>query len=280
MRKLAAYLLIFLLLTMCASAEEHTLTDAYSLLNGILDKADTLIEGQITDYDENTDPNQLMGTVGGYFSKSDFVCHDCKDKFGQPDGGTLEVFNDTLSSRNRFEYVKAIYISAPIFSEYRIYLFGPYNLRIANDLENEKAIELAALIISDSGYPLEDVFDSKQEQTLETFENIVPITDNPTHSGITIPVQIAPSMSIPAPTEDNSSPEIIYSALQRGDKGEEVVRLQKALIALGYLDDTADGSFGPKTEKAVAEYQIAKGLQVTKIADNPTLQLLYAEYSE
>ena len=69
----------------------------------------------------------------------------------------------------------------------------------------------------------------------------------------------------------------IYEALQKGDKGEKVLRLQEALITLGYLDDTADGNFGPKTEKAVEAYQKAKGLQITKIADHPTLSSIYSD---
>ncbi|MBQ9041059.1 MAG: peptidoglycan-binding protein [Clostridia bacterium] len=69
----------------------------------------------------------------------------------------------------------------------------------------------------------------------------------------------------------------VFEALQKGDKGDNVKRLQEALISLGYLSDTADGNFGPKTEKAVETYQKAKGLQVTKIADHPTLTSIYSD---
>ena len=55
-------------------------------------------------------------------------------------------------------------------------------------------------------------------------------------------------------------------ALKRGDKGEEVKRLQQDLIILGYgepmKDYGADGSFGSATEAAVRVFQKDKGLEV------------------
>lgn len=38
-----------------------------------------------------------------------------------------------------------------------------------------------------------------------------------------------------------------YQTLEYGDKGSDVRQMQEALIALGYLHDTADGKFGSKT---------------------------------
>ncbi len=48
--------------------------------------------------------------------------------------------------------------------------------------------------------------------------------------------------------------QIPYSLLRRGDKGEEVRRLQIELIKLGYLSGEADGIFGLQTEEAVIEF--------------------------
>ena len=52
-----------------------------------------------------------------------------------------------------------------------------------------------------------------------------------------------------------------------GDKGEEVKYLQWLLIQTGWLKGRADGSFGPKTEKALIAYQTEKGLEPTGVAD-------------
>ena len=51
--------------------------------------------------------------------------------------------------------------------------------------------------------------------------------------------------------------------LKRGSSGEEVVQLQQLLIDVGALTDTADGKFGPKTEKAVKDLQGYFGLKKT-----------------
>ena len=58
-----------------------------------------------------------------------------------------------------------------------------------------------------------------------------------------------------------------YTTLKRGDKNDAVKALQEALIAKGYLDDTADGGFGKKTEDAVEAAQKDMGLEVTGVAD-------------
>ena len=57
------------------------------------------------------------------------------------------------------------------------------------------------------------------------------------------------------------------SEVRSGDRGEEVRYLQWLLIQTGWLTGSADGSFGPKTEQAVIDYQTAKGLDPTGVAD-------------
>ena len=53
--------------------------------------------------------------------------------------------------------------------------------------------------------------------------------------------------------------------LRKGDKGQEVERLQSK------IDTDIDGSFGPATEAAVRKYQEATGLAVDGIAGTNTL---------
>jgi peptidoglycan hydrolase-like protein with peptidoglycan-binding domain len=57
-------------------------------------------------------------------------------------------------------------------------------------------------------------------------------------------------------------------SLKKGSKGGAVKSLQTALKI------TADGDFGPITEKAVKAYQTKKGLPVTGIADETTWKRL------
>lgn len=72
-------------------------------------------------------------------------------------------------------------------------------------------------------------------------------------------------------------PKMNYNTLSKGDKSDEVVDMQSRLIALGYLKEKADGSFGSKTQTAVKVFQQVAGLPVTGIADSDTLNALYAE---
>ena len=53
-------------------------------------------------------------------------------------------------------------------------------------------------------------------------------------------------------------------ALRKGDKGNDVKKLQEDLIKLGYNLDPygADGSFGAKTETTVMKFQRDHGLEV------------------
>ena len=60
----------------------------------------------------------------------------------------------------------------------------------------------------------------------------------------------------------------IYPTLENGSRGEDVTALQARLIELGYLDDDADGIFGPNTEDAVRAAREAAGLDDSGLADD------------
>lgn len=60
------------------------------------------------------------------------------------------------------------------------------------------------------------------------------------------------------------------ATMKRGSSGSEVRSLQENLIGLGYLTGSADGSFGPGTEKAVRKFQAEYGLAVDGSAGNAT----------
>ncbi len=66
-----------------------------------------------------------------------------------------------------------------------------------------------------------------------------------------------------------------YSTLEFGDRGKDVLKLQQALLALGYDPNGTDGKFGRGTENAVKLYQAANGLEADGKAGHLTLSLLY-----
>ena len=65
--------------------------------------------------------------------------------------------------------------------------------------------------------------------------------------------------------------------IQKWQKGDSVKEVQEMLISLGYLDGSADGVFGPKTEAAVAAFQKDKGLDATGIVGEATYAALKGE---
>ena len=56
---------------------------------------------------------------------------------------------------------------------------------------------------------------------------------------------------------NDSSRPLVY---KKGDEGQEVKRLQRALSDKGFTLK-ADGDFGPKTEAELERYQASAGLQ-------------------
>ena len=67
-----------------------------------------------------------------------------------------------------------------------------------------------------------------------------------------------------------------YATLRYKDECTEVRVMQTALIKLGYLSGSADGSFGRQTLDAVTAFQRANGLNPDGVAGHMTLSLLYS----
>ena len=87
-----------------------------------------------------------------------------------------------------------------------------------------------------------------------------------------------PAQSTPIPTAEPTPAPTAKAArtLKNGSTGEDVKKLQQALIDLGYLSDTADGTFGAKTQDAVTLFQAVNGLDADGLAGAKTLALLFS----
>lgn len=75
-----------------------------------------------------------------------------------------------------------------------------------------------------------------------------------------------------------------YPTLQLGDKDTAdgtayIVMMQNRLIALGFLRDSADGTYGENTQTAVEQFQKLNGLERTGIADPATQEKLFSDMS-
>ena len=89
--------------------------------------------GKVVTYNEENDPNKILGRPHQYISKSTFEIVGI-EQFDEekPTGGTIEVFENEEDMQNRKEYVDAISASASMFAEYS-YGEGYALLRINNE---------------------------------------------------------------------------------------------------------------------------------------------------
>ena len=83
----------------------------------------------------------------------------------------------------------------------------------------------------------------------------------------------ADSDSDTAPSPAERPADMHYAA---GDSGDEIVTIQERLIKLGYLEGSADGAFGTKTETAVKKFQSVNKLDDTGVVDASTYDSLFS----
>lgn len=120
----AAALALVGLLTACGGATTNK--DAAAIIgdlgaNGVPAKLGTV-------YDENTDPNKLLGRPNGYLSKAEFT--DSRVKAEK--AGSVEVFEDDGSAEARAEYIQALG-KTPMLTEYT-YVKGNVVVRVDKDM--------------------------------------------------------------------------------------------------------------------------------------------------
>jgi len=101
-------------------------------------------------------------------------------------------------------------------------------------------------------------------------ENLIPETPTPEPTPAPTPTPI------PAPTQAPTATPVTYTTLKKGANGPSVMKMQEALIELGYLAGNADGDFGAKTQSAVVQFQAVNSLSADGIAGSKTLTLLYS----
>ena len=70
---------------------------------------------------------------------------------------------------------------------------------------------------------------------------------------------------------------VYRQTVQRGDEGEEVLRVQNRLVTLDLYYEAPEGSYDKETIDAVKAFQAANGLQQTGIADEETQRRLFSD---
>ena len=151
---------------------------------------------------------------------------------------------------------------------------------------SSKISGLMSYVIGGGTYTLRYKVDG-QEIASSTFEVIgTPAAEDPA------PIETPAPQETPTPRPTpESTPEPVetpeptrapstHIELQPGDQGEDVRRMQEALIALGYLPEgSADGVYGSVTQSAVRSFQRVNGLRGVfyGTADAKTLERLYSD---
>ena len=79
-------------------------------------------------------------------------------------------------------------------------------------------------------------------------------------------------------TNKGYHPESATDQLLYGDIGPRVTALQEALVSTGFLEDSADGEYGPATVEAVMNFQFSQGIPADGIAGSNTHTLLGIAY--
>lgn len=74
--------------------------------------------------------------------------------------------------------------------------------------------------------------------------------------------------------EDVKAKMMDVNDLRPGDKGENVLQMQRILKLLGHYDGELDGAYGPKTTEAVKAFQNAVGLAPDGVAGPKTLDAI------
>lgn len=104
-------------------------------------------------------------------------------------------------------------------------------------------------------------------------------TSAPTQAATFAPFNTEVPTATPGPTAGPTpqiTPNSRYETLRFNDRGDDVRRLQKRLIELGYMPSgSADGAYGYQTYNAVRDFQRANGLEADGVAGPATLTHLY-----
>ena len=104
-------------------------------------------------------------------------------------------------------------------------------------------------------------------------EELIPDTPTPAPTPTPSPEPLATATPQPVAA---SAAKTTYRTLKKGATGDDVVRMQRALIELGFLTGAADGNFGSGTQNAVTQFQAVNSLSADGIAGEKTLTLLYS----
>ncbi len=218
------------------------------------------------------DKNTSIKNLQDFLIKSGFL------QQGQSDGIMGPVTSDAIK---RFQSVAGLTPTGVVDHE-TLSTFYEYMEKAAADEQNNNTADSIMNLVSNLQQKLIDlgflegtptgVYDNETTNAVRNFQSEVGIAPSGVVDAATA---LALENYIP-PDSGVATTNIQSPTLKIGSSGAAVRILQEMLINYGYLNDVADGIFGPKTEEAVRAFQQANGLKVDGIAGPATWAALFA----
>ena len=112
----------------------HKNIDALSIVQKFIN-AGLPVENVVV-FNEQTDPNNSMGSLHGYTSKVSFADSRLEQYSSDPEGGTVEVFKNLKDATARYNYTSSF--SGTAFASY-VFQYGNVVTRISIKLTPEQA---------------------------------------------------------------------------------------------------------------------------------------------
>ena len=118
---------------------------------------------------------------------------------------------------------------------------------------------------------------SKSEANWQIISNAITQLESAKSAAELTAIISGQKVTVQSSTPEPTQTPVAYTILQKGDKSDDVLKLQERLYQLGYLNSDRDGAFGGKTQTAVKAFQERAGLEASGIADSNTQTLLFSD---
>ena len=147
------------------------------------------------------------------------------------------------------------------------------------DVSDEVAVMKTALAAVGYSLEINNTFDATTEALVRAFQRSHGLTVDGIAGSGTLEKLYAEAAARGSGGAAATAQPAAQTSLRSGSSGEEVVRLQNALRAVGY-QITADGKYGSATVAAVTAFQRVEGLTADGVAGQETLTRLYARAAQ
>lgn len=214
------------------------------------------------------------------------ICPHCKQKIA--DGSNIcPLCFSSLAGYAQEDELQEEGAAAPRRSRQTAYTKGSRGKKRGNSAPTIVAVGIILLLLVLIALIVRSMFSTATPLAVDTPVPKTTLAENFIYFGATATPGVrrtaTPNVAVTATPEPDDGgedapqeAEANYRTLHKGDQGSEVVMMQQALAALGYLTTASDGIYGTGTQTAVRAFQADHSLDADGIAGKQTLSLLYS----